>query len=219
MEEEEVDIADLMMTEQPDGTITIKQTPEQMMRATVIKRRIRKGKLLFPDLDIWKSPKYQYLDNLPLEEVEGFHGDMLLEAQGNVAPQLYTNAYFGASKLTETLAEKVGVDLSGLTEANMASPEINLCLKLIELEYGVEEQFGVEITPIRALLIATGQNVINVYRLNSQKNQQAASPQGRNQTIPQPVQSTQVQLPPGQGNSSVNSVEFQRAMELMNKMN
>lgn len=168
VEEEEEDLAD-MMAEDDGSPIVIKITEEEFKACQVVIRKIVKASKLFPEDPFFQSPDYQQLDKMRLVQLQKIYQDIVNRARDGDEIELYTVAYAGAVKFTEDLlTRKVGLNVSGLTDTLMANPSVRLNLKLIELEYGLEQQFGMEMTPARALLASTIVTTFMVYNHNKE---------------------------------------------------
>lgn len=169
-EDEEVeDLADMMAEEDEEAPIVIKITPEEFKACQVLIRKIHKAGRLFPDDPFFKSVEYQEMDKLRLVQLQTIYQDIIKRANAGEEVELYTMAYAGAVKFTEDLlTRKVGVNVSGLTDTLMGNKSVRVNLKLIELEYGLEEQLGMEMTPARALFFTTIGTAFMVYNHNKE---------------------------------------------------
>lgn len=171
----------------PKKKEVIKMSSEEFAECKMIRSKIQRANELFPEKSIVNDKRFNHMDKMTLLELREFYDDVYKScASSSEKFKIWTQVYQQTSIISEKIVSSYYADVRGATEYNMQNPEIQRCLNLIEIEYGLE-QYGFKPNPLQSLLLSTVVGFSTFAQLK--KNQAQASSQATDQPPPEKKES------------------------------
>lgn len=161
----------------------IKMTSEEFAECKMIRSKIKRAVELFPENNFSNDKRFPVMNKMTLIELREFYEEVFKTcASSSEKFKIWTKVYEQSSIITEKLVSSYYVDVRGATEYNMRNPEIQKCLNLIEIEYGLE-QYGFRPNPLQSLLLSTVAGFSDFAQMK--KNQPPPPPPTNDQPLPE----------------------------------